>query len=247
MKKLIIVCEDRLRKYGDYLAQLISLPNDKERASSGIMEGAVAAQVWSEKEYVANQAQISSEQYILFVGNSKLLKEKRTFFNEKFAKYGMMYGWLGKQAALVVENTVSVDEYDEYLSFAKVHQPETKSLIEGEYEPTLTLGALKEFVDDEVVPKTKKMLVDADIIPEGQEVTEITEVQDTEKNELTPMESFANAASLAAHSIDKHLIKLQKNIKKKSNNNKIEEQEYSTLVVLFYLQGLASFLGISEE
>ena len=30
MKKLIIVCEDKLRKYGDFLSQLISLDDDKE-------------------------------------------------------------------------------------------------------------------------------------------------------------------------------------------------------------------------
>ena len=30
MKKLIIVCEEKCRQYGDYLAQLISLEDDKE-------------------------------------------------------------------------------------------------------------------------------------------------------------------------------------------------------------------------
>ena len=30
MKKLIIVCEEKCRQYGDYLAQLISLEDDTE-------------------------------------------------------------------------------------------------------------------------------------------------------------------------------------------------------------------------
>ena len=35
MKKLIIVCEERLRRYGDFLAQLISGIDDKEDGLAG--------------------------------------------------------------------------------------------------------------------------------------------------------------------------------------------------------------------
>ena len=70
MKKLIIVCEEKLRQYGDFLAQLISLEDDKNEQVVGAKDGAVAAQVWTEKEYGANAVQISSEQYILFVCRS---------------------------------------------------------------------------------------------------------------------------------------------------------------------------------
>ena len=76
MKKLIIVCEEKLRKYGDFLAQLVSLEDDKDGNIRGTKDGAVAAQVWTEKDYVGNAAQISSEQYILFIGNS------HTYYND---------------------------------------------------------------------------------------------------------------------------------------------------------------------
>ena len=46
MKKLIIVCEDKYRVYGDYLAQLISLEDDTGVATVGVKDGEVAAQVW---------------------------------------------------------------------------------------------------------------------------------------------------------------------------------------------------------
>lgn len=36
MKKLIIVCEEKCRKYGDYLAQLISLEDDTEENIKGL-------------------------------------------------------------------------------------------------------------------------------------------------------------------------------------------------------------------
>ena len=59
MKKLIIVCEEKCRQYGDYLAQLISLEDDTEDETVGTKDGEVAAQVWLEKDYKANAAQLS--------------------------------------------------------------------------------------------------------------------------------------------------------------------------------------------
>lgn len=134
MRKLIIVCEEKLRQYGDFLAQLISLQDDNEEGIVGVEDGAVAAQVWSEKEYSANAPQISSEQYILFIGNSKLMKEKRTFMQGQFSQYGMCYGWLGKQGALFVDHVVALEEYDGFIALAKVNQPEVTELIDAKAE-----------------------------------------------------------------------------------------------------------------
>ena len=50
MKKLIIVCEERLHRYGDFLAQLITGMDDKAGRPVGIKHGAAAAQVWTDKE-----------------------------------------------------------------------------------------------------------------------------------------------------------------------------------------------------
>lgn len=58
MKKLIIVCEEKYRVYGDYLAQLISLEDDTEDSTVGVKDGEVAAQVWLEKDYKANSADV---------------------------------------------------------------------------------------------------------------------------------------------------------------------------------------------
>ena len=114
MKKLIIVCEERLRRYGDFLAQLISGTDDKEGRVVGLKDGTAAAQVWTEKEYTANAAQISSEQYLLFVGNTKLIKEKRHHMLQKYSEHGMNYGWLGKQAVLFVDHILSFSEYTNF-------------------------------------------------------------------------------------------------------------------------------------
>ncbi|KXT70735.1 hypothetical protein [Streptococcus cristatus] len=130
MKKLIIVCDEKHRKYGDYLSQLISLEDDTEDCVVGIKDGEVATQVWSEKEYQSNAPQISSSQYILFIGESKLIKEKGLHMKAVFSKYGMRYGWLGKQAILTVEESISVKEYDEFLNFALDNQADIERLVE---------------------------------------------------------------------------------------------------------------------
>lgn len=70
MKKMIIVCSDKRRKQADFLSQLISgIPSDNKLAGTTVV-------VWSINDYKANSPKISSEQYILFIGNSELIKEK---------------------------------------------------------------------------------------------------------------------------------------------------------------------------
>lgn len=134
MKKLIIVCEEKYRVYGDYLAQLISLEDDTEDSTVGVKDGEVAAQVWLEKEYKANSAQLSSDQYILFIGHNKLIKEKSSHMKVVFSQYGMAYGWLGKQAVLCVDKVVSAKEYNDFISFALSYQDNLEKLIEENKE-----------------------------------------------------------------------------------------------------------------
>lgn len=130
MKKLIIVCDEKHKKYGDYLSQLISLEDDTEDCVVGIKDGEVATQVWSEKEYQSNAPQISSSQYILFIGESKLIKDKGLHMKTVFSKYSIIYGWLGKQAILTVDTNVSVNEYDEFMNFAFANQADIERLVE---------------------------------------------------------------------------------------------------------------------
>lgn len=130
MKTLIIVCEEKYRVYGDYLAQLISMEDDTEEKIVGIKDGAAVAQVWLEKDYKANAAQISSNQSLLFIGNDKFIKEKSSHMKVVFSKYGIKYGWLGKQAVLYVDKVVSLNEYDDFISFALSYQDDLERLIE---------------------------------------------------------------------------------------------------------------------
>lgn len=141
MKKLIIVCEEKCRQYGDYLAQLISMEDDKEDETVGTKDGEVAAQVWLEKDYKANAAQLSSNQYILFIGQDKLIKEKSSHMNMGFAEFGMKYGWLGKQAVLSVEKVVEADKYENFISYAQNYQQNVEQLIKSKDKKALKAGA----------------------------------------------------------------------------------------------------------
>ena len=141
MKKLIIVCEEKCRQYGDYLAQLISLEDDKEDEVVGTKDGEVAAQVWLEKDYKANASQLSSNQYILFIGQDKLIKGKGSHMNMEFAEFGMKYSWLGKQAVLSVEKVVEADKYENFISYAQNYQQNVEQLIKSKDKKTLKVGA----------------------------------------------------------------------------------------------------------
>ena len=119
MKSIIIVCDEKRKKFGDFLAQLISKEDDTEEGAVGVKDGCVETQVWTEKEYNCNSPTISSDQHLLFIGNSKDLKEKREFMNVEFSEYGMKYGSLGKQAFITVEEVVKDKDYKEFKSFAQ--------------------------------------------------------------------------------------------------------------------------------
>ncbi len=149
MRKLVIVCEEKYRMFGDYLSQLISLDDDTDGEIVGTKDGEVAAQVWLEKEYLANAAHVSSDQHILFIGCDKLIKEKSSHMKVMFSQFGMKYGWLGKQAVLCVEKVVSTSEYDAFYTFGQQYQDNLNRLIEIKTEKS---HGAKEIMVAAVVP-----------------------------------------------------------------------------------------------
>ena len=167
MKKLIIVCEEKYRVYGDYLSQLISLDDDIVDNIVGTKDGEVVAQVWLEKEYLANSAHLSSEQYLLFIGHDKLMKEKSSHMKVASSQFGMTYGWLGKQAVLYVDKIVSANEYEDFISFGQKYQKNLEKLIKFKSEkkklPEIAkagaAGALAFFAPIVVVVPTAGVLV----------------------------------------------------------------------------------------
>ena len=153
--------------------------------------------MWTEKDYKANAATISSSQYILFIGNGKVAKEKRTHMNIQFDRYGMKYGWLGKQAALCVENVVAFEDYDDFYKYAESKEIHVEKIIEQKIIP--------QNVDSD----------DYEIVKPGVH------------------EAVKKVPALGLVAI-KHL----------TAPRKIEQQQYSCLTFVFYLNGLSAFLGL---
>jgi len=96
-KKLVIIYDKDSKMFADYLFQMIS-------ANNKIGENTVSAVLWNESQFKSNEATWSSENYVLFVGDSDLAKETQTFMNVMYNKAGVHYLSLGKKAVLYVDD-----------------------------------------------------------------------------------------------------------------------------------------------
>lgn len=116
-KELIIVCDESLMEYANYLMALISQNNDKD--------GTVSAAIWPPKVYKDTLPKITSNTHILFIGSFKEAKEQRKNVNSKFNEYGMHFGWLGKRAVMYVDDKMlEKEEYDHFLQFCRNYKEE---------------------------------------------------------------------------------------------------------------------------
>lgn len=109
MKSVIIICSDKCRKYGDYLTQLISTIDDDDEK--------ILASVWSIKEYNNNSSKLSSDQYLLFIGNDQAIRDKKSNMKVYYEQYKMKYAWLGHQAALFVDGALYGKEYSDFKKY----------------------------------------------------------------------------------------------------------------------------------
>lgn len=107
-KEVIIVYDNNVKEYADYLFDLISTKENIDAAR------------WSIKEYEQSKATISSKNYTIFVGDNELTQSKRKFISEIiFNENGMFYGWVGKSAILSIE----------YISFSPEISEKLKKII----------------------------------------------------------------------------------------------------------------------
>ena len=129
-RNLIIVYDDSTKSAADYLMQLVSLKDDKEGVIVGCPDGAVKAEMWSEKQYLDNQAKIASSQYVLFLGENKTSKSIISNIEIKFNQYTICYGWLGTRGAIYLpqKGKIKKDEYEAFLTAAKAENEKISGL-----------------------------------------------------------------------------------------------------------------------
>lgn len=120
MGSLIIVHSANTAVFANYLQMLISSNDDEGNTIIGVKDGSINTTIWSDKEYLAQKPTLSSNEHILFIGRGKIIPEECYGMQQKFSKYGMSYGWLGKRAYLKITHTsIKKSEVEKFLDYAK--------------------------------------------------------------------------------------------------------------------------------
>ena len=219
-KKLIVVCDKKTEKYANYLRQLVSQNDDSEGEVRGVPDGAVDVAVWLDSDYLANKAQLSSSEHIIFLGNNKVTKSEMSSMIVKFDKCGMKYGWLGKRAMMIVEDTdVTQEEYDEFIGLCQGYEVEFERLVLEDSSDNIS-----------------------DITDNSEEKCDVAE----ENNNANKMNSLFNTLEKSSRFIaEKSKLvasEVSSGVKKVQFHIKYRDQQYRALAVIMYLDGLVKFL-----
>lgn len=240
-KKLIIVCDEKTERYANYLRQLISTNDDKDGEVVGIEDGTVEAAVWLEKEYLANKAQISSNEHILFIGDNKTSKSESSSMIVKYDKYGMKYGWLGKRAMMKVDNAMLAPEaYDEFITYCLGYQTEFEKIAMR--KPALkSLLAKKGKTDDALVEEEVVSVEDTVDEPE-KEKKKLDLGAVREAGKVAAVGLGAAVAGLPGVLTEFTAVSIGNGIEKAQTHKKVKDQQYRALSVILYIDGLQEFL-----
>lgn len=118
-KKLIIVVDDKSIVYGELLSALVTMKDDSADSVIGVKDGSVETVIWNEKIYTDNQAQLGSNNKIVFLGRFDIAKSVGANINcqNEFSPYGICYGYVSNKAVVYVDNTSlsgNKELYDEF-------------------------------------------------------------------------------------------------------------------------------------
>lgn len=224
-KSLIVVSNKSTGEFADYLIQLISSDDEK----SGIVSNDMHVVVWDYKMYEDNKGTLTSNTYVLFVGIPEV---NTTRMNNKFNKFGMAYGWLGKRGYLNVDGNLNNEEYCEFKSFAGSYEKSYDVVDEDELVAKITETAHKtvEKIEDTTnlsLPKTKKGKILGGIAAAVALVTP-----------AAPVVATGICAGVAAAGVGKKM-NISKN---KDRNLEVNSQRYELLTYIFYYKALKNFL-----
>ena len=241
-KKLIIVCDEKTEAYANYLRQLISTNDDKDGEVVGVADGTVDVAVWLEKDYLANKAQISSNEHILFIGDSKTSKNETSSMIIKFEKFGMKYGWLGKRGMMVVDGEMmDPNQYNQFIEFCLGYETEFERIAMK--RPKLK-GFLQKKEEGEDVQDHEE-----EISAGVKDKVEVVEKTDSDEKKKIP-EVLAAAGAVVAGAVVSPVVpavgaaalEISKGINKFQTHKKVKDQQYRALSVILYIDGLNEFL-----
>ena len=108
-KTLIVVFKDEM--LANQIKKLVETKDDNDaEAVVGTRDNSVKIVAWSEKTWLANKKAGNIDSKILFLGNIKGVDKLIPVIDIKFNKYGVKYGWAGKQAVVFADEKELTDE-----------------------------------------------------------------------------------------------------------------------------------------
>lgn len=123
---LIIVYKDELVL--NQLKKFVETNDDTEDGTVvGTEDGSVNIVAWDEKMWLEQKKAGNIDSKVLFIGNIKGVDKLAPVIDVKYDKYGIKYGWAGKQAMISVDGTALIkrESYTEFLQeFQKEMLPE---------------------------------------------------------------------------------------------------------------------------
>ena len=208
--EIMIVYEKKTKEYAEYLYDLI-----------GSMREGIKATKWDEKTYEANVNNMSSDNYVIFIGDNKITKPMIKNMDVKFDKFGMAYGWLGKRAVMYVHTNIHRKEtYDKFLEFAVSYERQFEKV---------------EKLSDKVSNKLGIDIPTSMLGTGGAALAGVGSRNALKAGVFRMIPGLFGAVGVVADvlTIDSAL-----------KESKIREQQYTCLVLAMYVDGLKDFLGV---
>lgn len=120
---------------------------------------------WAEELFKQNQSQISSSNKLIFIGNTKIIKEFIPNLRVKYSQFGMEYGWLGNKCCIytkyIPDNKDEIRNFIDYCEKVNTDFKINPSLYQSTNEQRL--NRIPKFVNDFIIsaslhinPKTRK-------------------------------------------------------------------------------------------
>ncbi len=233
-KKLIIVSNEKTECYAELLLALVSMKEDKKDENEKI-----EAVLWSEKNYIDSKPTLGSENKIVFLGNSKIIKpiSSNITFNNEFSKYGIFFGNISNKAVIYVdEKDVASDNalYDEFIRDYTNYINE----IGKAYETSQKTERYLTIEDEESDRKkgTRKVL------------NNVGGFFNNVKNKITKKENEQKETSNeTVDKVSKVVLLVptywpKETISKAISKSQIKDQQFRCAVLLFYLNRIKKFM-----
>ena len=150
---LIVVYKDEM--FANQLKKLVETNDDTDEGVIGVKDGSVDIVAWNEKTWTAQKKAGNITTKVLFLGDVKGTEKLIPIIDEKFSKYGVHFGWAGKQAIIYTDdalfkdknsystfagefNSMAIPESFKYVPKAETTNEEPVDLVEKEEKPEET-------------------------------------------------------------------------------------------------------------